>query len=409
MPRDSDLPATALYTILENPWIDRIWTLQEAALSSNPIIICGNNHLRWRNLVYAITFIEHSVKANGLRISSRAWSAWQDLISLSALCEREAIGNHDQANTWDSSPSVPEDALARYRAFIDTIWRSWQRWYLLHSWLLSITLISLAAAFIIGMVMIPKLPGAIIALILGAFLCLCTCVLIDMCIPHADFGNTTGLKKRTDPLHQKTALAETIIQEIRSRNCSNPLDKSFGTFSILQRLGFPVSSPDYSLSQNEVHKDLLVRLLSAGQSLNLLLLNEARTDSHNTSWVPNWNTKPGATWILDDYIFSRTLQHSTSNHVLNARGCKQWSHDGGQMLQVRGVRIGAIKWKTPAFRVCSDPLQHDDHGILGFLRSLFNIETFVEQPEHWANVQSLFELSIMQKCHRTRQLFCLAC
>lgn len=43
--------------LLERVWIERIWTFQELLLSSHPVLVCGNNHISWAQLVWALLFV----------------------------------------------------------------------------------------------------------------------------------------------------------------------------------------------------------------------------------------------------------------------------------------------------------------------------------------------------------------
>ena len=51
-----------LFDILRRPWFTRAWVIQEMAVSSNAIVICGHSTVRWTDLVRAI----HYVAASGL-------------------------------------------------------------------------------------------------------------------------------------------------------------------------------------------------------------------------------------------------------------------------------------------------------------------------------------------------------
>ena len=43
-----------LNEVLDREWVRRAWTLQEAAMASEPIILCGDKILRWEDLILAI-------------------------------------------------------------------------------------------------------------------------------------------------------------------------------------------------------------------------------------------------------------------------------------------------------------------------------------------------------------------
>ena len=49
-----------LNELLNREWVKRMWTYQEILLASNPIVVCGNHHLRWSLLEIGIIFLEFS-------------------------------------------------------------------------------------------------------------------------------------------------------------------------------------------------------------------------------------------------------------------------------------------------------------------------------------------------------------
>lgn len=323
VPRDANISVSTLRFILRSSWTDRIWTLQEAVLANNPIVVCGDKCLDWRNLTYAVTFIEHCVNTSGLKIAEEDWLPWRDLVSLSANLRRLETGTLGDTNIqFNRPPWAQDEALNAYKDFIDDIWLSWQGWYLLQTWLLGITLVMIGCGSIAGLVVIvPKRPGLIIAIIIAYFSCFYLCLLVNLCIPHGDFGKTTGVGRHEDSHTPRRAnLIETVVQEIRTRECSDPLDKVFGLYSILRNLDVPSLPPDYSRSSNEVHRNLFIQLLRSGRLLSILLLSGAAKDDSVISWIPSWTIEPEQSWISDDYIFNVLSQHATSAPVRNDCG-----------------------------------------------------------------------------------------
>lgn len=49
-----------LATLLDAKWLERMWTYQEILLASNPIIVCGDDHLAWPTFAYTVAFLEYS-------------------------------------------------------------------------------------------------------------------------------------------------------------------------------------------------------------------------------------------------------------------------------------------------------------------------------------------------------------
>jgi hypothetical protein len=49
-----------LNALLDVTWLQRVWTYQELVLASNPVIVCGDDHISWFLLTSNLVFLEHS-------------------------------------------------------------------------------------------------------------------------------------------------------------------------------------------------------------------------------------------------------------------------------------------------------------------------------------------------------------
>ncbi|QGI92024.1 hypothetical protein CEK26_005093 [Fusarium fujikuroi] len=49
-----------IHALLDQAWLSRAWTFQEMKLASNPVLVCGKQHILWLVMHQALTFIEHS-------------------------------------------------------------------------------------------------------------------------------------------------------------------------------------------------------------------------------------------------------------------------------------------------------------------------------------------------------------
>jgi hypothetical protein len=74
-----------LWDVLRRPWIERIWTLQEAVLAPNPWILCGTRRLAWTPLLLSVSHLDCLCKLG--MISEKAPGAgFPESTSLREIC-----------------------------------------------------------------------------------------------------------------------------------------------------------------------------------------------------------------------------------------------------------------------------------------------------------------------------------
>ncbi|KAJ4289665.1 hypothetical protein N0V90_010994 [Kalmusia sp. IMI 367209] len=95
-----------------------------------------------------------------------------------------------------------------------------------------------------------------------------------------------------------------MIYALRSRELSNPKDRSYALYGALKVLGIPLAPPDYSKSTGEIYKDLFSDLLRWRPTCIALLLDAGQSNfaTEVPTWVPQWE-QPAEDEIIHSFHF----------------------------------------------------------------------------------------------------------
>jgi len=94
----------------------------------------------------------------------------------------------------------------------------------------------------------------------------------------------------TDPGERHRLVAYLLLSS-RSQKCSDLRDKLFALFSLVRKLGFHVSLPDYERSETDLYEEAVIQYIKQYGSLFLLEQSprSSREDSRLPTWVPDFN------------------------------------------------------------------------------------------------------------------------
>jgi hypothetical protein len=103
-------------------------------------------------------------------------------------------------------------------------------------------------------------------------------------------------------------LASAIAIAIRVRQVSNPKDKSYCMYGVLQSLDVHLTPPDYIQENEQVFKAFFLDLLRWQPAMLALLADagmwpSSDISSLSPSWLPRWEAEPTSMWVPDAYIF----------------------------------------------------------------------------------------------------------
>lgn len=116
--RDYDLPIPpdarykALYHILDRPWFSRVWIIQEAAVSQNSVIHCGDHQVLLTDFLNAIQYCTSDLgcgaayKPTNLLKATKLWNAWYSVQNGRRQSLLELLQQHRDFNATDPRDKV---------------------------------------------------------------------------------------------------------------------------------------------------------------------------------------------------------------------------------------------------------------------------------------------------------------
>ena len=144
-------------------------------------------------------------------------------------------------------------------------------------------------------------------------------------VSSRDYNNDRDLTK-------SSARVWLILTKCRREEASDPRDKIFGLFAILNGLGLTISTPDYSKTPATVYEELTVRFIQQFKHLGLLqLVFTFGRHPEVPTWVPDFNDRNFFIGVDTERRLPKTLVNS---ELLINRSPGQ--------LPLRGKRISNI-------------------------------------------------------------------
>lgn len=267
---------SALDNIFKRRWIKRLWTLQEAVLSPNSIVVCGESSIPWGHLVCALESIHYlRTQTSGLGFKN-SYTQWINLARVSRwFADRNAGCSRRQHPLSQSSHRL------------NALQRKVQRHLRCLTWALRVYLglclvfFCLCYAALIYILNFQKANLVLVGFSIAAFY---TYIML--------LGNRGRLADRELCLSTSLYMeSHSIIQELRTRKATDPKDIYFGTLGIL---GGDSSATPGSLSI--LYTRLCANLIRRTESLDILLFANADTERKFPSWVIDWSLKTPHNW-----------------------------------------------------------------------------------------------------------------
>lgn len=271
--------------LLDRAWIRRIWTLQEVILSTESIVVCGSYHLHWSQFVWSVIALKDYIHRQddvvlGL---SRIISPW--------LSTGEAYFRHMEAKALASRKPI-EPSLGAYSTnlqawenFVGSFQRvrePFDKIVLFHCIGVCFALIVIAAPLTVLSIH----SAGIVLIILASVAALVFFTVISIV---GRFGKKI--------IHGQTSVQAQWADLIMSRCATEPKDKAFGVYAIVQSyLPDSQPAPNYSLANEIIFKDLCFSLLDLSNSLRFLLAASMKESSVAPSWVPDWSSETSKLW-----------------------------------------------------------------------------------------------------------------
>lgn len=270
---------SAVDNIFKRPWIKRIWTLQEAVLSHNSTIVCGERLIPWEDLIcalHSIHFLRSETLILGFEDSYLSWlnlanlSRWFAHTSTMHPTRQTLLGQStDRFNALDRKVY---GQIRRLRWSFRVFWGLWC--FIALCWL--------------SLAMIPMFIGSreiwgptLFAISLTALLIYAWLLNSSVVPTIREIGHSTKLYVKS----------HSIVQELRTRKATDPKDMYFGTLGILN--DDSIATPDSILV---LYKRLCMSLIRGTGSLDILLLANADTENRFPSWVVDWRAETPHIW-----------------------------------------------------------------------------------------------------------------
>jgi hypothetical protein len=308
-----------------------MWTYQEILLASNPILVCGHDHLDWPTFVATIAFLEYSgYFYRGDRRGYLPASAWFKLaLTRDYLC-------YTSRDAWREYPETAETTsrstpLRSYIEFLEAIARLDERLitktmflpiYILAGLLLSIEIASHATGSFVGRCK-PEAVQRNFGYVSTAdhtspSLCepmprgMLICIIVLTAIGIITFVvNRVRISRNAimQPVNHTPGVRVDLVDALLYRKSKLNHDKAFALRNILQRLShMEMPLPDYNQPLDLTFSDLNWHLYHAIGYNGLLPLASIMPLANHPSWMVDWSCKPDSFWLSGSRSWNASVQ-----------------------------------------------------------------------------------------------------
>ncbi|OQV07916.1 hypothetical protein CLAIMM_12270 [Cladophialophora immunda] len=382
--------------LLDREWIKRIWTYQELMLANNPILVCGDHAISWSDLAMKLATFHYT----RIESTSPTLTAWRRITLTREHVQAQLEFSAASPKKADNHPFLRID-LGDYHQFLEVI-SGIKRFvgtvFTLVSAVLLFFFLGLGLVFMSTMVSLldelgPAEPldkknvtnfsggqcqqehtdtkhckiSSLVhyargcGLFLAGISSFAAFVLIDSKIgyvaktPPGDAVLTKGQKEEDSNLHD-------LIDAVCTRNATDPKDKAFGLYPILEELlQQRLPMPDYSLPIGQVYRALTLYLLQATDSMLIILVAATHNVAGEPSWVVNWSAEFPRFWLRPSLITgkSKDLQ-KVATDTANGRHWRPLSEADDKVLVVQGQKLWTVRTCLSLQRTASFYRETDD-------------------------------------------------
>ncbi|KAL1633876.1 hypothetical protein SLS58_010932 [Diplodia intermedia] len=364
---------TCLEDLLDSrgrPWSQRVWTLQEFLLAWDVILLCGDRALHRNDFLRGLKYtkrLEMDESFTMIQSLPGCFHDWCSLLDLWIGCERPHIWNGQRmryspryihrallppgGSMFPVSAPGPDEAddLSMWYTghlccsiillgLLPSFFRIfYARWYTLLIYLLAVYNALHSFAHIVDGGSYSTWPRP------SAFL-------FFRWIKSA--SRWVAMLRGKDRSAEPVSALNGIMQAVRDRTASDPKDKSYAMYGVLESFGVSLSTPDYRKARGRVHQEFFSDLL-AWHSVFLHLLMDVRAENGRPqpqettpTWVPALQALPPR-W-LDRAYYVGENPHSATPATSRVRALAE-----GPYLRV------SVQWHGNV-TFSSGPLDPDD-------------------------------------------------
>lgn len=258
---------------LRNPWITRLWTLQETVLARRSILVCGQRSIEWLAMVYALDFIK---KSENVWLPA-AFPDWKRLVDL----WKE---HTEQSSVQVMSPSPLDPILQNHELLNVQLQRRRQvlrsadiiRFRLrFTNWVGYImACLGILSALRIG---VKAVGVSFVGLLVMSALWYRVGMRLAAAVRGRPFLKAHERDSYPTPIYERN---EALIIEVATREVTRPKDKYKGILGIMGE-GSPWENADEPKALSSIYRALFAGLLRQSKSLDILLFIALSISRHS--------------------------------------------------------------------------------------------------------------------------------
>ncbi|KAI2464132.1 heterokaryon incompatibility protein-domain-containing protein [Annulohypoxylon bovei var. microspora] len=384
--------------LLGRDWFSRSWTFQEVILARNLVLVCGSDSLPWvefmrgfgslynssrTRTVTPVTNITHYGNADDVVVLEKEQQkpSTRHLPDTFRAFERVIRLWTGTARSWGGLKDRPTDC----EPWIESFYHFQESYINLHDSLLPHSTLgriyySLTSFGSLLLILIPPLavliyldstqPSKNADAALGSWAFVVALLLVGQYVltrmswwwlpRKGSFGDAD---EYSDARVTHT-LVEGIVQTLRQRQATNPKDRVFALYGVLERSGLSsLPRPDYETPQGRIYHEFFRHLMKWQKSSMTLLLDAGKRLRDNPdmrdapSWVPDWSDPlPEPTISANFFLGGRDRRF---NATLGVEESVRFARNPNELI-VRGHWSGSITYVTEVFREVDSRLTGSD-------------------------------------------------
>ncbi len=378
-----------LDTLLAHEWFRRAWTYQEALLSCNITVLCGNNiELPWSRLMRGLgrlsemqrrkeaplpsttTFYFRRTAKNWFTHASsmphpyftleglfRAWYRF-DRPSSRLLwrpkkfrCQRSPSSDVEVglSTTTKTATALLDTRHAPEKIVLTIIVTKY-----------SITFGTICFFIFLLSLLIPSVSGSspmFTSNFATASISQVALALIDTFCRKCCVGQSVDAWKEDPPIpvwdYNGVLIPRAVVLAMRYRQTSEVRDTAYAYYGVLDSLGVELCPLDYRKNEADTVRDICIDLLTWDPATIMMLIDAGRLHNDDPgdarpSWTPRWQTAASRSVVLEGYLSNVQLFAQMDTSLIRVAVIQ-----GGAVLRVSGYVFDTVS-------VCCSPFSHLD-------------------------------------------------
>lgn len=374
--RESYTSYEDLSDLLDREWIERIWTYQEILLSSNAVLVCGDEHISWERFSQSICFLSYP-GMNELHdaVGIATLSTWYKVILSRRLLPNSGHALSASKKSDRASGSHSSD-LKVYQDYVHSVLKVYAAIRFSANALLFLTTIIAALCsaiagliFLALIVTLGKKPSRHLVITLIPGLIGSTIILVVFLGVWNMAAETKFDLPALRTKRPQQGFKEDLVDAIVSRKAKEPKDKIFAIRSVMRRYTkYDLPSPDYSVPLGELYKSLCLQLIYPLDDFRFLLPAALRSCPGEPSWVPDW-TFQGTNFWFDEFQISGGIAQTP-----DANRERSWDPSYPELLRIRAYEVGRV---STVLKFQETKTQYSEIERDTFLENIRKLQTFL--------------------------------